>query len=58
MANLQPFRAYRPKPELAEKIASPPYDVLTSREARSISTPTRYTPKEQRISSVFSLTVH
>jgi uncharacterized protein (DUF1015 family) len=34
MANIKPFRAYRPRPELAEKIASPPYDVLTSSEAR------------------------
>lgn len=34
MANIEPFRAYRPNPELVEKIASPPYDVLTSSEAR------------------------
>ncbi len=34
MAKLQAFRAYRPSPGLADKIASPPYDVLNSKEAR------------------------
>lgn len=29
-----PFRGLRPKPELASKIAAPPYDVLSSDEAR------------------------
>src|SRR5215831_2651306 len=34
MANIQPFRALRPKPELAKQVASRPYDVLNSSEAR------------------------
>lgn len=36
MADVRPFRGVRPKPEYAEKIASPPYDVLSSEEAREI----------------------
>jgi len=31
---VRPFRALRPRPELAAKVASPPYDVLSSDEAR------------------------
>lgn len=34
MAIFKPFKAYRPKPELAEKVAAKPYDVLNSQEAR------------------------
>ncbi len=34
MPTFRPFRAYRPKPEFAQKVASKPYDVLTSEEAR------------------------
>lgn len=34
MATIVPFKALRPKPELAAKLASPPYDVLNSAEAR------------------------
>jgi uncharacterized protein (DUF1015 family) len=34
MAIISPFRALRPKPELAARLASPPYDVLNSAEAR------------------------
>ncbi len=34
MATIVPFKALRPKPELASKLASPPYDVLNSAEAR------------------------
>lgn len=34
MANLRSFRGFRPKPEFAAKIASRPYDVLNSQEAR------------------------
>jgi uncharacterized protein (DUF1015 family) len=34
MAILKPFRGIRPKKELAEKIASKPYDVLNEKEAR------------------------
>ncbi len=37
MARVEPFRAWRPKPELAEKVASPPYDVLNSEEAREMA---------------------
>ena len=37
MAKLQKFRAYRPKPGLEEKIASPPYDVMNSAEAREMA---------------------
>jgi len=35
--DLHPFRAFRPRPELAEKVASPPYDVLNSAEAREMA---------------------
>lgn len=34
MAVFKPFKAYRPKPELAGEIAAKPYDVLNSEEAR------------------------
>jgi len=34
MANIKPFKALRPKPELAKKVASKPYDVLNSQEAK------------------------
>lgn len=34
MATIVPFKALRPKPELASKLAAPPYDVLNSAEAR------------------------
>lgn len=34
MALIQPFKALRPKPDLAAKVASPPYDVLNSAEAK------------------------
>lgn len=34
MAIIKPFKGYRPKKELAAKIASRPYDVLSSDEAR------------------------
>jgi uncharacterized protein (DUF1015 family) len=34
MAKMKPFAALRPKPELASRICSPPYDVLSSEEAR------------------------
>lgn len=34
MAIFKPFKAFRPKPELAEKVAAKPYDVLNSQEAR------------------------
>ena len=34
MATIQPFHALRPTPALSSKLASPPYDVLSSSEAR------------------------
>jgi uncharacterized protein (DUF1015 family) len=35
MANIQPFRSLRPLPNLAQQVASRPYDVLNSEEASS-----------------------
>ncbi len=35
--DLRPFRGFRPRPELAEQIASPPYDVMNSQEAREMA---------------------
>jgi uncharacterized protein (DUF1015 family) len=35
MATIQPFRALRPQPEFAKQVASRPYDVLNSEEARA-----------------------
>lgn len=37
MSKVKPFRAYRPPRNLAEKIASPPYDVINSEEAREMA---------------------
>ncbi|MBN2400102.1 MAG: DUF1015 domain-containing protein [Candidatus Aminicenantes bacterium] len=36
MARIEPFRGLRPRKDLAEKIAAPPYDVLSSEEAREL----------------------
>lgn len=36
MSVVRPFRGLRPGREFAEKIASPPYDVLDSEEARNM----------------------
>jgi uncharacterized protein (DUF1015 family) len=35
MAIIKPFKALRPVPELSQKVASPPYDVLNSQEAKA-----------------------
>lgn len=35
MATVRPFRGLRPRPELAAQVASRPYDVLSSEEARA-----------------------
>ena len=35
--DVRPFRGIRPRPELALKIASPPYDVVNSAEAREMA---------------------
>ena len=37
MARIEAFRAWRPRPELAAQVASPPYDVLSSDEARAMA---------------------
>ncbi len=37
MAQIQPFAALRPKPKLAAKICAPPYDVMSSEEARDMA---------------------
>ena len=34
MATIYPFKALRPQPQFAKQVASPPYDVLNSSEAR------------------------
>ncbi|NLB74702.1 MAG: DUF1015 domain-containing protein, partial [Firmicutes bacterium] len=36
MPHIKPFKAIRPAPKLAKKVAAPPYDVLDSREAREM----------------------
>jgi uncharacterized protein (DUF1015 family) len=38
MATIKPFNALRPKPEIARQVASRPYDVLNSAEAREEAT--------------------
>ena len=35
MAQIKPFQAVRPKSEMAQQVASPPYDVLNSAEAKA-----------------------
>ncbi len=37
MARIEPFQGIRPRKDLAEKIAAPPYDVLSSDEARELA---------------------
>lgn len=37
MAQIFPFRGLRPRPDLAAKVAAPPYDVLNSEEAREMA---------------------
>ena len=37
MAKLKPFKAWRPRPDVCAKVASPPYDVLSSDEAREMA---------------------
>ncbi|MBP1661265.1 MAG: hypothetical protein H6P95_2457, partial [Candidatus Aminicenantes bacterium] len=37
MARIQPFRGVRPRKGLAHLVAAPPYDVLTSEEARELA---------------------
>lgn len=37
MADIRPFRAFRPPPELAPRVASPPYDVVDTAQARALT---------------------
>lgn len=37
MATIAPFRALRPRPEFAAKVAAPPYDVVSLEEARNMA---------------------
>jgi uncharacterized protein (DUF1015 family) len=37
MADLRPFRAFRPRPDIAERVAAPPYDVINTAEARAMA---------------------
>jgi uncharacterized protein (DUF1015 family) len=37
MSQLKPFRAYRPRPELAAQVAAVPYDVVNTQEARALA---------------------
>ncbi len=37
MSDIRPFRALRPLPELAAQVAAPPYDVISSQEARQLA---------------------
>ena len=37
MATLRPFRALRPPAAIAARVASPPYDVINTREARALA---------------------
>ena len=37
MSDVRPFRALRPRPEVASRVAAPPYDVITSDEARAMA---------------------
>ena len=36
MAKIKPFRGYRPPPDIAGTVSSPPYDVISSDEARNM----------------------
>jgi uncharacterized protein (DUF1015 family) len=42
MSQLKPFKAYRPKPELAAQVASVPYDVINTAEARALASGNPY----------------
>ena len=43
MADIKAFRGYSPAPEYAKQVASPPYDVLSSEEARAMAAENPYT---------------
>jgi uncharacterized protein (DUF1015 family) len=42
LAEIRPFPGIRPRPDLAAKVASPPYDVISSDEARAMAAGNRY----------------
>ena len=42
MAAIKAFRGLRPRPDLAEKVAELPYDVLSSDEARQVAEGNQY----------------
>lgn len=37
MSIIKPFKALRPQPKFAKEVASPPYDVLNSAEAKILT---------------------
>ena len=37
MITIRPLRGYRPTPEMAAQVAAPPYDVISTEEARSLA---------------------
>lgn len=41
MAVIRPFRALRPRPDRAQSVASVPYDVVNTDEARALAEETR-----------------
>jgi len=43
MSVIKPFKGLRPTSEMAEKVASPPYDVLNSAEARKLASGNEFT---------------
>ena len=47
MAKVRPFRAVRPTPELADKVAALPYDVMSSAEARQMAAGTARLYRQQ-----------
>ena len=42
MAHIRPFRGVRPRKDIAHLVAAPPYDVLTSEEARELAAGNAY----------------
>jgi len=42
LAEIRPFAGIRPRSELAAKVASPPYDVISSDEAKALAAGNRY----------------
>jgi uncharacterized protein (DUF1015 family) len=37
MARVEPFKGIRPRKDVADKVAAPPYDVLNSKEAKELT---------------------